>query len=836
MASTKPLAEKNGRASSLIEENIKLLDQLIKQLIDGSSKKLLVISDNKIVYANPMAIKALGINHKDNKEIPVNEVLYTAQGGTQLSHYLGMSASLKKTFTDNDPVKIMDRNGKEQWFSPSLRRCFWKGKSSVILALNDIDYNRFSTENEQLRLQRKRLALKASNQCIWDLNLGNNQLYICSDFFAMLGFKPQESEVTLSTWQKYLHNDSVESFKKLLDSLKSGLDLPSFWEYRVLNKDNQYKWFVALWQVVEWDSFSKPLRVIGIHMNIDDRKRAEIEREEYQKMLIGFIGNSLDGLVIIDEKGIVKEWNPVQEQITQISRKQMIDQSIWEIHQSQVNSSNASADYIGELKEIFATLTQTGQNPWEGKVVDSKLRINSKKDKLLQHTVFTIKTQNGIKIAITVKDVTESETYRIKVAKSEERLKLALAAGNVGIWDIDFVTEEQYFSPMTFTIFGYRPWEVTPGSELWKSMIHPDDLDWVLQKIKEFNISGTALEIEFRMKKKDGTYIWVLSKNRILRDDQNKTLRVTGTISDITRQKNIETELRQNEEFLKKNIQQHEVISEISFILNTNKSLQEKNQEVLALLGSFTNSSRVYIFEDKPKEGITVNTYEWCNEGIEPQIQNLQHVSLSMVSKMTKGKDHLSSHDLEKDLPPDFLKMMIDQGIQSFITFPLQVSGKVFGFIGFDECTSHRIWEKHEVELLKAISNLISFSYERQLISEHYQQNEERYRELTEMLPQIIFEVSPKGRIDFLNQTGCNFFGVTKEKVKKGVYVWDLFPSRTVLKMRQQLESFINSNALEPITLEVKQIDKNANLLTIYIRPRMVNGEIVNFSGVALQP
>jgi PAS domain S-box-containing protein len=836
MASSKPNTEKNGKASSLIEENIRLLDQLIKQLVDGSSKKLLIISDSKIVYANPKATKAIGINSKDTKEIPVNEVLSTAQGGSQLSHYLGMSASLKKTYTDNDPVKIIDRNGKEQWFRPSLRRCFWKGKSSIILALNDIDYQRLSTDNELFRLQRKRLALKASNQCIWDLNLSNLQLYICSDFFTMLGYKPLEVDITLSTWQKYLHKDSLESFFKLMDSLKRGDDLPSFWEYRVLNKENQYKWFVALWQIVEWDKFGKPLRLIGIHMNIHDRKSIEIEREEYQKMLSGFIGNSLDGLVIIDEKGIVKEWNPVQEQITQISRKQMLDQSIWEIHQSQLNTSNPFVDYIGQLKDIFATLTHTGQNPWEGKVVDTKLKINNKIDKLLQHTVFTIKTHNGIKIAITVKDVTESEAYRIKVVKSEERLKLALAAGNVGIWDIDFVTEEQYFSPMTFTIFGYRPWEVIPGSEMWKEMIHPDDLDWVLKKVKEFNISGTALEIEFRMKKKDGSYIWVLSKNRILRDGQNKTLRVTGTISDITRQKTVETELRQNEESLKKNLQQHEVISEISYILNTNKSFEVKNNEVLALLGSFTNSSRVYIFEDKPQEDITVNTYEWCNEGIEPQMQNLQHVSLSMVSKMTKGKDFISSHDIENDMSPEFSKMMIAQGIQSFMTFPLQVSGKVFGFIGFDECTSHRIWEKHEVELLKTISNLISFSYERQLIHEHYQLNETRYRELTEMLPQIIFEVSLKGRIDFLNQTGCTFFGISKEMVTKGVYVWDLFPKRTVLKMRQLLENALNATALEPITLEVKQIDKNANMLTIYIRPRMVSGEIVNFSGLALQP
>jgi PAS domain S-box-containing protein len=836
MAPNKPTTDKSGKTSLLIDENIKLLDQLIKQIIDSSPKKLLIISDNKIVYANPKTIKALGINHKETKEIPVNEVLSSLQGGLQISHYLGMSASLRKTFTDDEPVKLLGKNGKEQWFRPSIRRCFWKGKSSIILALNDIDQPKLTDDSDQIKLQRNILALKASNQCVWDFNINNQNLYICSEFWAMLGHKPQDKSNNITAWQKLLHADSLESYTKLIESLKSKRDLPHTWEYRIKNKNNQYNWFVALWQVVEWDKFGTPLRLVGIHMDIDERKRTEIEREEHQKMLSGFIANSLDGLVIIDETGIVKEWNPVQEAITLINRKTMLDRSIWEIFQSFSATADPTAEYVGQLKDIFATLTHTGQNPWEGQVVSSTLNIKNQSPKLLQHTVFTIKTQNGVKVAITVNDVTESETYRIKIAKSEERLKLALAAGNVGIWDLDLITGEEYFSPMTFTIFGYRPLEVTPHDGFWKEIIHPDDIDWVVQKVKEFHLSGTSLEIELRMKKKDGSFIWVLSKNRILRDNQNKALRATGTISDITRQKNTEAELRQNEESLKKNLAQHEVISEVSYILNTNKSFREKNNEVITLLGEFTNSSRVYIFEDNPQRGITVNTHEWCNDDIEPQIDNLQDVPLSMVTDWVKDKEYLVSHDLEKDLPPAFAKMMIAQGIQSFMLFPLQVSGKSFGYIGFDECTTPRIWERHEIELLKTISNLISFSYERQIVQAQNKENEERYRELTEKLPQIIFEVSLEGRIDFLNQTGCDFFGISKERVKDGLFLGDIFPKRTLLIMRQLRNVVVNATSLEPITLEVETKEHYTELLTIYLRPRMVSGEIVNFSGIALQP
>jgi PAS domain S-box-containing protein len=118
----------------------------------------------------------------------------------------------------------------------------------------------------------------------------------------------------------------------------------------------------------------------------------------------------------------------------------------------------------------------------------------------------------------------------------------------------------------------------------------------------------------------------------------------------------------------------------------------------------------------------------------------------------------------------------------------------------------------------------------------HYLQNEERYRELTEKLPQIIFEVSHDGRIDFLNLTGCDFFGVTKDQVEKGLFVWNLFPLREVVKMKNLRNNIIIASDLEPIRLEVKTAEKHIKPMVFFIRPRMEGGEFINFTGIALQP
>lgn len=824
--------EKTHKLSFLLKENNKLLDLLLKNLVDTSDKNLIIVSDSRLVYLNQQTTRSIGFTSKEVKDKLIDE-LFASNQPVQIKNYMSMAVSLRKKVQEPILIKIVTKQGVEKWFEPEFRRCFWKGKSSILVALYDSSKKNKFQVKEKYDETLVHLALKVSRQGIWDYNLKNGSLNMSQEFFVMLGYGPIGSSSIQCDWFKLLHPDSLDRFKMLeKEWAKSNSELSS-WEYRIKNSKGSYVWMLATGQIVEWDKSGQPLRMVAIHSDIHEKKRIDTEKDENQSTLKGFIKNTIDGLVIIDETGIIREWNPILEQITQVKSDHIVGKSILDLL-SVPDDINPNLNYLVQLKETFTTISHTGKNPWEGMLYESKIVQHDGLEKLIQQSIFTIKTRMGVKIAITVKDITESRFTQIKVEKSEERLKLALSAGNLGIWDIDYVTGERYISPMAFTILGYLPWELEPTEKVWKSHIHPNDQEFVLQKIKAFLISGSSIELEFRARKKDGSYIWILSKNKVIRDEYGKTIRVTGTISDISRQKNFEHELIQSQEDLTKNLAQHELISHISIVLNTNKPFREKNQEVIGLLGQFTNVSRVYIFENKPEENITVNTYEWCNKGIEPQIENLQEVPLQMVFDWSEGREFLASWNLKEDLPQDLGEVMISQGIQSFLIFPIQVCGKVFGYIGFDECNFQRKWERPEIELLKSISNIISFSYERELIQNHYRQNELRYRELTEKLPQIIFEVSITGKVEFLNQTGCTFFGVTKEQITNGLNIRELFPEKEVDRIITIKNLAVSAKDLEPVKLYAIAANKSVLPIVVYARPRLENSEIVSFTGIAI--
>jgi PAS domain S-box-containing protein len=833
MNTGKKRVERTKRFSNLIKENSKLLDLLLKSLLDSSEQLLVVVADNMVVYANRKATKNFGFTPKDLLTKTVDELFVTNQQ-TPLRSFLAIAVTVRKASTDQLLVKVGSKSGSDTWYTPRIKRCIWKGKSSLLMMLVNINKVEektvdFSAEEEA----RLRLALKGSDQGVWEFNFKTNEAYVSEELFTILGYKPSEFKPTYQKWFSLIHPDFQATFAQLEGNLKSGNVTNFQQEYLAVSKKGTYIWIWCIGRVVEWDKMGVPVRVVGINMNIDEKKRIELEKDENRKTLEGLITNTHDGLVIIDQDGIIREWNPAQEKITLIKRSQAVGRYLWDL-QELLAFNTGIQSYLTNFKDIFDKIAHTGSNPFEGKVFETQLTLYNGERKIIQNTIFSIETKTGVKLAATVKDITESQTSRNKLEKSDERLKLALNAGRVGIWDVDAETNEKYFSPMAFQLLGYRPWEIEPSHELWTGMIHPDDKQNIFSKVENFQREGDSLELVFRIKRKGGDYIWIHSKNKVQRNAVGKILRITGTISDISFQKEVEMEHIRHREELLRNLALNELLSEISYILNTNEDFVTKINEVLHKLGFFTNVSRVYIFENSPDQKSTTNTFEWCNDEIESQKDNLQKVPLDMILEWIEGKEYYFSNDLLKDMPSDLAEMMISQGIQSCLIFPIQIENNLIGFIGFDECNFPKEWDRMEVELLKTIANLISFSYEREKAHTQLVRNEVRFRELTDMLPHIIFEVSLTGRLEFLNQTGCDYFKVTKEDVSKGIMLRSLFPETELFLMGVLRDRLKLKDSSQPVRLEAKPTNGNGQVLQIWATPKILNSRLTGFSGIAL--
>lgn len=136
---------------------------------------------------------------------------------------------------------------------------------------------------------------------------------------------------------------------------------------------------------------------------------------------------------------------------------------------------------------------------------------------------------------------------------------LAMESSGTGLWDRNLVTDEIRYSQSWFAILGYDIHPPSNHIEASYSRVHPDDLALVCRKLDDYFAGRTQVyEVEHRLRTKDGSYKWVLSRGQIIaRAPDGKPLRMAGTTVDITSLRRIEAALRESEDHYRHMVELH---------------------------------------------------------------------------------------------------------------------------------------------------------------------------------------------------------------------------------------------------------------------------------------
>ena len=179
-------------------------------------------------------------------------------------------------------------------------------------------------------------------------------------------------------------------------------------------------------------------------------------------------------------------------------------------------------------------------------------------------------------------------------------------------------------------------------------------------------------------------------------------------IRDFTEQKLVEHQLEDINKF-------HSIINEVSSDL-IKKPVFEIGESIniaLKKLGEFSDVDRVYIFEFNLVDDVMNNTYEWCNTGVTPEIENLKNIPNDTISRWF-NKFNNNEHvyiPVVSEISYEFKderEILESQGIISLVTVPLYYSNLLIGFIGFDSVRHKKVWEDDTINLLKLTGEIIA--------------------------------------------------------------------------------------------------------------------------------
>nr|WP_321226186.1 ATP-binding protein [uncultured Psychroserpens sp.] len=195
---------------------------------------------------------------------------------------------------------------------------------------------------------------------------------------------------------------------------------------------------------------------------------------------------------------------------------------------------------------------------------------------------------------------------------------------------------------------------------------------------------------------------------------------------------------KEKDKIIERQLRFQELLINIStqYINSDLSDIDKMVQESLKQIGEFVESDRSYIFSYDFINNTTSNTYEWCSKGIDPEIDNLQNISVDYIPQWLDAHNNGEAFYVEDvSLLPDDgefgLRAVLEpQGIKSLITIPKIKNNELIGFIGFDSVNKINKYNDNEKDILFVFANMLVNVIQRKEQEEKIKLQEEKKEQL----------------------------------------------------------------------------------------------------------
>jgi PAS domain S-box-containing protein len=404
-----------------------------------------------------------------------------------------------------------------------------RGECKRLLAISR-DITEYKRVQESLHQSEERLerVIRGSSDGFWDGQIMSGRRWDSPDtpvwysprFKELVGFGEEEFPHVLESWSSRLHSDDRSRvFHALADCIEGGCNQYDV-EYRLLTKSGEYRWFHARGQVLGRDERGRAIRMAGSLQCITDRKRAEEALHHNQELLRSVVNNSTAVVYAKEASGKYLLINRRFEQLFEVDNDTIRGKTDHDIFPKEI------ADAFRANDEIVLRSGQDLESEEFAPHPDGLHTYLSVKVPIKDHQG-TVYGMCGIST-----DITERKRSEDRLRASEERLRMALAASHVGIWDWDVSTGALYWSAGVEHLFGLASGSFSGEYAAYLDLIYWEDRGAVLSSIARSLREHTSVGVSHRVIWPDGSLHWLVWTGRIYRDAGGSAIRVLGTVHD----------------------------------------------------------------------------------------------------------------------------------------------------------------------------------------------------------------------------------------------------------------------------------------------------------------
>ncbi len=206
-------------------------------------------------------------------------------------------------------------------------------------------------------------------------------------------------------------------------------------------------------------------------------------------------------------------------------------------------------------------------------------------------------------------------------------------------------------------------------------------------------------------------------KRQWTHDEENLLLSLAQIISSALQKQKAAKVQGEAQRHIARALERQKLLYRVLIPLQKSNNLKESINDTLAEVGRFAEVSRVSVFELSDDSKYGDYTYEWCNIGIEPQINRFNRYTADVFQPIFQAFTSEHRHvfnisDIEL-LPPELRTIVKQQQTQSLLFLPLYVDGDLKGCVCFSECNYKREWSDNETSLLNGYAQILSSSLQK---------------------------------------------------------------------------------------------------------------------------
>ncbi len=392
----------------------------------------------------------------------------------------------------------------------------------AILNLHDLTEqvrDRQALQMEQARLKQAQKAAKVGT-FEWQIPIDKN--IWSEEMEALYGLKTGSFDGTFETWKRTIHPEDVERIYKIVQAAFRSHQRHFETEWRATLPDKSIRHIYAKAEIY-YDTENRPLRMIGINMDITQRRSAASAYKSSVDRQSAFFKTALDAIITTDQTGTITEFNPAAERIFGYSRAEALGKEMAVLI--------IPSDYISDHRKGLAKYLETGS----GRIMDKLIEVTAKRKNGQEFPVdlfiTRIGTMNPPVFMGTLRDITERKHSEQALRESEQRFRFMAESMPQKIYTATPDGTTDYVNPQWMRYTGMTLDRLKKSG--WAGYVHPDDVEKTTWQWQHSIATGDLYQIEHRFRRVDGEFRWHLTRAHAMHDEAGAIIKWIGSNTDI---------------------------------------------------------------------------------------------------------------------------------------------------------------------------------------------------------------------------------------------------------------------------------------------------------------